>query len=181
MMQHATRNDSQLGCAGAGAGSLVARRSSSSVVRRPLVRWVLSTPPGHPTAHGWAVRPCRASDTSLAPLHSPCARPAFGWGSKRAPPAPRSALRASSRGVPPGAPNTLPVLSAIHPRGSCLSFRALWLHKTRPIGTRCLQLHAGPSSKLLLAPRPVLCFMFYCGFAVFEQSAALPLLAAASR
>jgi hypothetical protein len=51
-----------------------------------VVRWVLSTPPGPP--HGWAVRPCRAS-TSLAPLYSPHARLAFGWGSK---PPSRSAL-----------------------------------------------------------------------------------------
>jgi hypothetical protein len=36
----------------------------------------------------WAVRPCRAS-TSLAPLYPPCASPAFNWGSKRPPPAPR--------------------------------------------------------------------------------------------
>jgi hypothetical protein len=61
-----------------------------------VVHWVLSPPtPGPP--RGWAVRPCRAS-TSLAPLYSPCASSAFGWGPK--PPLP---FRASSRGVLPGA------------------------------------------------------------------------------
>jgi hypothetical protein len=43
-------------------------------------------PPGPP--HGWAVCTCRAS-TSLAPLYSPCAISAFGWGPK---PPSRSAL-----------------------------------------------------------------------------------------
>jgi hypothetical protein len=55
-----------------------------------VVRWVLSTPPCHPTPHGWAVCTCRAS-TSLAPLYSPCASSAFDWGSKphsRSAPAP---------------------------------------------------------------------------------------------
>jgi hypothetical protein len=35
----------------------------------------------------------------------------------------RLPLRASSRGAPPGAPNTLPISSGFHPRDSCLSFR----------------------------------------------------------
>jgi hypothetical protein len=55
-----------------------------------VVRWVLSAspPPGPP--RGSAVCACRAS-TSLAPLYSPCASQAFGWGSNpnsRSAPAP---------------------------------------------------------------------------------------------
>jgi hypothetical protein len=85
-----------------------------------VVRWVLSTPPGPP--HGWAVFPCRAS-TSLAPLYSPCASLAFGWGSKLLS---RSALAPVES--PPGAlTNALSVSSAFYPRDSCLLFRAIWL------------------------------------------------------
>jgi hypothetical protein len=72
------------------------QKSTCNSAGSSVVRWVLSTPPGPPTG-GWTVRPCRAS-TSLAPLYSPRARQPFGWGSK--PPLP---LRASSRGVIPGA------------------------------------------------------------------------------
>jgi hypothetical protein len=61
----------------------------------------LSTPPGHPAARRSVRAVCRAS-TSLAPLYSPCASSAFGWGST---PNAQLPLRASasSRGVLPGA------------------------------------------------------------------------------
>jgi hypothetical protein len=91
--------------------------SAGSSAGRP---WYLVPPraTGHPAA-GRCSRPCRAS-TSLAPLYSPHAVLAFGWGSK---PPSRSAL-GSSRGVLPGPRNTLSVSSAIRPRDSCLLFRA---------------------------------------------------------
>jgi hypothetical protein len=47
--------------------------------------------------------------------------------------------RASSRGAPPGPPNTLPVSSAVHPRGICLSFRAPGLQNElhTDVASRC--------------------------------------------
>jgi hypothetical protein len=98
-----------------------------------------STPPGHPAAGGrCAVRGAVVScvvpvPPSLAPLHcqlpvlhSPCARPAFGWGSK---PPFRSAL--APVGVLPVGPNALPVSSFFYPRDSRFVFRGSWRLQTR--------------------------------------------------
>jgi hypothetical protein len=72
-----------------------------------VVRWVLSTPPGHPAA-GWCGRVVPVLPLLL------CTRPARACPSVgvKAP----LPLRASSRGVPPRGPNTLSVSSANHPR-----------------------------------------------------------------
>jgi hypothetical protein len=68
-----------------------------------VVRWVLITPPGHPAA-GRCGRVVPVLPLLLCRFYLPCASSAFGWGST--PPLP---LRASSRGVLPGAPNALSV------------------------------------------------------------------------
>jgi hypothetical protein len=99
-----------------------------------VVRWVLSTPPGHPAA-GWCGRVVPVPPLLL------CTRPTRAWPSVGGQsPAPSRSALAPVRGVRlPGGPNTLPVSSAIHPR---LPFVA---HKSssRQMGIRCLQLHAG--------------------------------------
>jgi hypothetical protein len=73
-----------------------------------VVRWVLSTPPGHGPPRGWAVLPCRASagtQYAVPPLllctRPARARPSIG-GLRLGVKAPLP-LRASSRGVLPGA------------------------------------------------------------------------------
>jgi hypothetical protein len=53
-----------------------------------VVRWILSTPPGHPAA-GRCCRVVPVPPLLLCTLYSPCASSAFDWGSK---PPSRSAL-----------------------------------------------------------------------------------------
>jgi hypothetical protein len=77
----------------------------------------LSPPPGHPAAGAGrcAVRSaCRVSCQYLpCPFALALRAPGLRLGAKVHPP-----LRASSRGVLPGGPNALSVLSVIHPRDS---------------------------------------------------------------
>jgi hypothetical protein len=104
-----------------------------------VVRWVLSTPPGHPVA-GRRGRVVPVLPSSLAPLYSPCASSAFDWGSK---PPSRSALAPveSSPGLVLS-PVTVLQFSRFARRDSCLSFRAMWPQ----IGYDYLQpAHASPN------------------------------------
>jgi hypothetical protein len=64
------------------SNAIKSQKSTSDIQLGWVVRWVLSTPPGHPAARRCVPCTCRAS-TSLAPLYSPCATSsAFDWGSK---------------------------------------------------------------------------------------------------
>jgi hypothetical protein len=77
-----------------------------------VVRWALSTPPGHPAA-GRCVRVVPVLPLLLC-TRPARARPSIGVKA----PLP---LRASSRGVLPGAPNALSVSSVFHPRLSLVA------------------------------------------------------------